>query len=184
MKGINMRNVVLLSALAGLFMGLCADEITIMDVSKINQKHNLPTGWYLNKLREFVPAPKVEYTEENGKKIMHLSDVKGSGGCRFDCYTKHPALKGDKIILYAEVRGSGKGVFTLQAYHEKKWMGHIGIKDFPVTGDWQKVKVEFTVNDLADNWPTTSVICLFGAKKDSDIYVRSLSLSLERKVVE
>ncbi|MBE6370714.1 MAG: glycosyl hydrolase family protein [Lentisphaerae bacterium] len=182
MKAGNMKTFLFLSLLTSLFMGLGADEITIMDVSKINPKHHLPTGWYLSKLRGFTPAPKVEFPEENGKKVLHIFDVKGSGGCRFDCYTKHLALKGDKIILYAEVRGTGKGVFTVQAYHQKKWMGHIGIKDFPVTADWQKVKVEFTVNDLADNWPTTSVICMFGTQKDADIYVRSLSLERQAEI--
>ena len=154
---------------------LAAAETEMIDLETINPSFNTPMNWYPNKRAAFIPLPTVTYSVEQGRKVMHISNVKGKDGCRFDCYRNYPVLNGDKIILTAEVKGKGKGIFTVQAYSGKKWMGHIGIKTFAIPTEWQSVKVEFDIHDLDPKAPTSGVICMFGAKNGSELFIRSLT---------
>ncbi|OQA84943.1 MAG: Beta-glucanase precursor [Lentisphaerae bacterium ADurb.Bin242] len=161
---------------ASSFMILAAAETSIIDFEHINPTENAPSGWYISKIKAFTPLPKVNYLTENGKKIMHVTDIQGESGCRFDCYKLHPVLDGDKFVLIADVKGRGEGTFTVQAYSGKKWMGHIGVKHFPIPGEWKEVRIEFHIRNLADTSPTDSVICLFGAKKGAELFIRSIKV--------
>ena len=153
---------------------LAAAETEMIDLDTINPSFNTPMSWYPNKGAAFTPLPTVTYSVEQGRKAMRISNVQGKDGCRFDCYRNYPVLNGDRIILTAEVKGKGKGIFTVQAYSGKKWMGHIGIKDFKVPSEWDRVQVSFDIVDLSEKDMTDGVICMFGAGKGSDFQLRSL----------
>ena len=95
------------------------------NLNRIESSQGLPAGWYPNKRQEFSPLPKVEFPVEQDGKAMHISNIQGREGCRFESYRVIPAEKGGKLVLTINVKGRGTGVFTVQAYSGKKWTGHI-----------------------------------------------------------
>ncbi len=150
-------------------------EESILDLTRTMKSHsNAPVGWYPNPSKDFAPVPTISYVTEDGIKALKITGVQGKSGCRFDNYKKKSVLKGDKIILTAEARGKGTGAFTVQCYSDKKWMGHIGIKKFDIPATWGTIKVEFDIVDIAEQNPTTSVICHFGIANGAEIELRSL----------
>lgn len=152
------------------------DPISIIQFDKIQKKFNTPNGWYPFRQKTFLPLPAISYPVVDGKKVMKIGPVKGKSGCRFDSYRKFSAIKGDKIILTAEVRGKGQGFFTVQAYSGKTWTGHIApAVKFPITREWKKVPVEVMIDDVFDRVPTDKVICLFGLCKGAEAEIRSIT---------
>ena len=169
----NLKKMTALFALCS--FGLGAAEVSMLNLNRIESSQGLPAGWYPNKRQEFSPLPKVEFPVEQDGKAMHISNIQGREGCRFDSYRVIPAEKGGKLVLTIHAKGRGTGVFTVQAYSGKKWTGHIGIKTFAIPAEWQSVKVEFDIRDLDSKAPTSGVICMFGAKNGSELFIRSLT---------
>ncbi len=148
----------------------------IIDFFRIVSEHNAPAGWYPSKQKAFVPLPEVKYLEEEGKTVMWISNVQGSEGARFDCYTRHPVLAGDQLLVRIEARGRGTGNFTVQAYSGKKWMGYIGIKTYELSEDWATHELVFDIRNQVETTPTDAAICLIGANKGAELFLRSITV--------
>lgn len=88
----NLKKMTALFALCS--FGLGAAEVSMLNLNRIESSQGLPAGWYPNKRQEFSPLPKVEFPVEQDGKAMHISNIQGREGCRFDSYRVIPGGKG------------------------------------------------------------------------------------------
>lgn len=167
------------AALAGI--ALSATEVNVFGSFAQIQKNGMPRGWYANAWKGYQPAPKFEIVTENGKKVLHFSEIKGTSGFGWASSLRFPAKAGDVVTVTAKVKGSGTAWFGLQTFQaDTKWTGVLPARKFPLTSQWTEFKAELPVTDVKDR-KTGKVMVTFGAEQNADFSISELKVDCSAK---
>ena len=146
---------------------------------KLNHK-GMCTAWVNHKGAAFQPAPKVAITKENGKNVIHFSEIKGKSGFSWATRGRFPAVSGDRVVVTAKVKGSGKFTFGIQTLDgNRRWTNSRKHDPVTLTPNWQQVVMDFQIYNT--HLKKTSFILLdFYAVKDSELYITDVKADLYR----
>ncbi len=149
---------------------------------KSDPKTGVPHGWYLNGFSSLKPDPKIDYVDLGGEqREIHFSEIRGKSGfllCHSNLFDAHD---GDKIVVRAEVKGKGTGIFQLQVFSGKKWLAVVKGETYSIPSEWKTVTVELPVPNVSKPFPTDRVMFTFGASRGSELYLKNLTAERKEK---
>ena len=161
------------------FVALAAEEVAVNGAFTIKPQAKYPTGWVADRWIGYQPEPKFEIIQENGRNVVHFTEIGCKNGFSW-CSSARPAVKaGDVLRVTAKIKGKGKARFGLETFIDKrKWLAVLPKTGFDLTPEWKDVKVDLVVKDKDATQKVGFVMLTFGATSKADFYISDLKAEL------
>ena len=165
---------------AALACSLFADVQSLkISFDKLNHK-GMCSSWVNHKGASFQPPPNVSIKKENGKVVVHFSDIKGKNGFLWSTIGRFPAVCGDKVVVTAKVKGRGTFSFGIQTLDKnKRWTRSIRDSGITLTSEWKTVVADMPIHN-AGRSETGFFLIDFNAVKGSELYITEIKADLYR----
>ena len=161
------------------FAALAAGEVAVNGTFTIKPQAKYPAGWRVDRWVGYQPEPKFEIIQENGRNVVHFTEISCKNGFSW-CSSARPAVKaGDIIRVTAKIKGKGTARFGLETFTDKKkWLAVLPKTSFVLTPEWKEVKVDLKVVDKDASQKAASVMLTFGATSKADFYISGMKVEL------
>ena len=145
-------------------------------------KTGKPVNWRVNQWAGYKPLAKSEVISEDGRKVLHISDVTARSGFGWFYGKTFKAVAGDTVNVSAKVRGKGSARFGLQFRDAKgNYMSYTTKGgSFKLTKEWKDVNLALKVVNTSRG-ETQSVTLTLGGDKGSELYISDISVHSEKE---
>ena len=130
------------------FAALTAGELAVNGTFTVKPQAKYPAGWRVDRWVGYQPEPKFEIIQENGRNVVHFTEISCKNGFSWTSSTLPAAKAGDIIRVTAKIKGKGTARFGLETFTDKKkWLAVLPKTSFVLTPEWKDVKADLVVKD-------------------------------------
>ena len=147
-----------------------AAEVAIHGDFSKKGRNGVPEGWVFNPYQGHRPYPAVKVDAG----VVHFANVRGKEGFGFNS-ALFDVQPGGKVRVSVDLRGKGRAYFRLHLLGAGgEWFGMTPSHFFPLSDQWQKVEMEFSVTNLKPGAVSAKAKIMLGTGIGCELALRDM----------